>query len=286
MSSPLVAHVAAGTAFFSGAALVLLAASLGLTPRRGVRRWAPLVGVVGGLLVVVTATPLGWWWYAVAGAAFVGWLVSLAARPDRRRVRVAAAGALLGATLLGVLLELPWHVTPAVAPASARTLTVFGDSVTAGVGPGETWPALLAREHRLAVHDHARVGATAGDMAGVAAAVEIPSGLVLVEIGGNDLLGGTPVARFRRDLDALLAAVSGPGRRVVVLELPLPPFAHGYGRAQRDAAAAHGAVLVPKRVFVRVLAGDGATGDSIHLTARGQRALAAEMWGVIGGAFP
>ena len=285
MSSPLVAHVAAGTAFFTGAALVLAGVGLGLSMRPRVRRWGPSVAAVGAVPVGGTATPVGWWWYAAAGAAFVGWSVSLRLKPERQRAKRVAAGVLTAVLVFGIGFELPWHVTPRVPGVGTRTLTVFGDSVTAGVGPAETWPAILERRHGLTVHDHARAGATARTMADAAAAVDVPAGVVLVEVGGNDLLGGTPVDRFRDDLRDLLGQVRGPGRTVVMLELPLPPFAHGYGRAQRDLAAEYGVTLVPKRTFVGVLAGDGATGDGIHLTAAGQRAMADAMWGVIGPAF-
>ena len=50
-------------------------------------------------------------------------------------------------------------------------------------------------------------------------------GVVLVEIGGNDLLGGTPSPLFASDLDRLLAKVCQPGRTVLMFELPLPPNA-------------------------------------------------------------
>jgi acyl-CoA thioesterase-1 len=42
----------------------------------------------------------------------------------------------------------------------------------------------------------------------------IVSSVVILEIGGNDLLGDTTSAQFSRGLDALLANVSAPGRQV------------------------------------------------------------------------
>ena len=61
---------------------------------------------------------------------------------------------------------------------------------------------------------------------------------MLLEIGGNDLLGDTTPAGFESGLDNLLRVVSRPGRVVVMLELPLPPFFNEYGRAQRRVASA------------------------------------------------
>ncbi len=79
-------------------------------------------------------------------------------------------------------------------------------------------------------------GATARSALAQAARAADPNAVVLVEIGGNDLLGGTAVARFEQDLAALLTALTGPHRLVVMVELPLLPFSNGYGAAQRRVA--------------------------------------------------
>ena len=75
-------------------------------------------------------------------------------------------------------------------------------------------------------------------------------GLVLLEIGGINLLNRDAAANLSRDLRALLDLVATPGRTVVMLELPLPPFMWGYGRVQRRLAREyggdpHGDVAVP-----------------------------------------
>jgi lysophospholipase L1-like esterase len=104
--------------------------------------------------------------------------------------------------------------------------------------------------------------------------VEETDAVVLVEIGGNDLLNGTSPDEFERHLRALLAALRRPGRTVVMLELPLVTFFAGYGRAQRALAEEYGVFLVPKRIFAGVLAAPGATADGLHLSAAGTRLMA------------
>ena len=59
---------------------------------------------------------------------------------------------------------------------------------------------------------------------------------MLIELGGNDLLGRTDPARFGQNLDALVRLVQGTGRAVVMFELPLPPFTNAYGIEQRRVA--------------------------------------------------
>ncbi len=107
----------------------------------------------------------------------------------------------------------------------------------------------------------------------------------MIEIGGNDLLGSTSSAQFARDLDALLDHVSSPKRQVMMLELPLPPFNHEYGRIQRSLAGKHNVSLVPKRVFLSILAGNDSTLDTIHLSQAGHQQMAACVWRLVGSAF-
>ena len=110
-------------------------------------------------------------------------------------------------------------------------------------------------------------------------------GLVLIEIGGNDLLGETTSAQFERDLNQLLSQIRAPGRTLVMFELPLPPLCNEYGRIQRRLAARYGVRLIPKRVFISVLAGGGATLDSIHLSEAGHQQMADSVWAVIDPAY-
>jgi len=75
MTNALVYHVASGQSFFSGVALIWLAAILAW--RASGRRAGPIRMAVGGLglsLVGASATPLPIGFYAVAGGATLTWL--------------------------------------------------------------------------------------------------------------------------------------------------------------------------------------------------------------------
>jgi acyl-CoA thioesterase-1 len=90
---------------------------------------------------------------------------------------------------------------------------------------------------------------------------------VILEIEGNDLLGGTSIPKFREDLEKMLTLVCGPHRRVVMIELPLPPFYNRYGMVQRALANSHGVTLIPKRYLAQVITTPGATVDGLHPSA-------------------
>jgi lysophospholipase L1-like esterase len=104
----------------------------------------------------------------------------------------------------------------------------------------------------------------------------LPSGahLLIIELGGNDLLGGSNADEFRRDLTALLASVSQPGRIVAMFELPLLPLQNAFGEAQRDVSSRLGVRLIPRRVLAGAVALSGHTTDGLHLSAAGHRWLA------------
>jgi acyl-CoA thioesterase-1 len=267
-----------GAAFFAGAGLVLAGVALAAFGRRPwMQRRASSAALFGLVFIALSATPLPYWFYAVAAAGTLGWLVAEGSKREwlrRRRVLFRAAAAALW--LAGVALELPYHFLPAVPAAADPRLYLIGDSVSAGLGEAgvETWPRRLARSRAIVVTDFSQAAATTASALRQADRLPAEGGTVLVEIGGNDLLGSTSAAQFEHDLERLLARVCVPGRVVVMFELPLPPLHNEYGRAQRRLAAAYGVLLIPKRVLLAVLTADGATLDSIHLTPAGHERMA------------
>ncbi|TWT77541.1 Esterase TesA precursor [Posidoniimonas polymericola] len=266
----LVYHIASGHAFFSGVLLVALAVWASLSKRRFLRRLTGVAFLVGVIAIVLSSTALPSWLYAVAGVATLAWIASAFKRlADWRRP---AANATLVALMLAEGVEFTHHQTPSPRPASSRSMAVIGDSVTAGMGGDDrslTWPTLLGREHGLEIQDLSHVGETTASALKRAKAHTITAPLVVVEIGGNDILGTTDAADFAASLDALLTHLSKPGRQIMMFELPLIPLSHAYGRAQRTLAAKHGVLLIPKRVFLSIIAGSDSTLDSIHLTQEG-----------------
>lgn len=278
-------HIASGQAFFTGSTLVMAVLIVG---RRS--KWATrlrLLGLFLGMcLVALSATPFPVPVYAGVGLLTVAALiVSGKPAPYSRRIRALTWGTL--AVWVGMIAwEVPYHLVPRVPSWNeGTTLYVVGDSVSAGMEtPGEvTWPKRLA-SRGVAVRDLSRMGATARSAIAQAGQIDGP-GVVLIEIGGNDLLGpgsGASSQAFEADLDQMLAACVGEGRMLVMLELPLPPFANGYGEVQRRLAKRYGAVLVPKRLFLRILLTRDATVDGIHLSDAGQDLFAAMVSGVLG----
>lgn len=284
----LVYHIVSGQAFFTGIVLLVVAVLLSKHSKGFLRRGASAALIVGGAAIAPTSTPLPIWAYTVAIAVTVIWIFSHYVESWHRW----AATATIAVWLLAAALEIPFHCTPSLKPAADRKVLVVGDSVTAGTGSddaSETWPSILAREHQLVVQDISHVGETAASALKRAKLQDTSATVVIVEIGGNDVLGSTSAKQFAEDLDALLShlteGTSSEDRQVIMFELPLPPLSHPFGCAQRTAAKKYGVKLVPKRVFLSVLADNHSTLDTIHLSQAGHRSMADCVWRLISSAY-
>jgi acyl-CoA thioesterase-1 len=265
-----------GAAWFFCGALVLIAVALDLA---GVK-WSVRTGRVTLLLAlaisILSGTPLPWWLAIPAGAVLLIYSIGFY---GRRNVPVAVAAGLV--TIAAMVHEARYFVrSPAVA---ATRIFVMGDSISSG-GFAETsaWPEILARRSGLTVKNLSQPSETVSS----ALTYQAPNleafrtgDLVIVELGGNDMLGGTTASRFRRDLDSLLAIARDGGRReVLMFEVPLLPGKWFLGSAQRRVAEKHGVIMIPRRVLTRVLTDpDNVTDDALHLSQRGHDRMAEEV---------
>lgn len=281
----LVYHIGSGQSFFSGVALVVVAAVASTRSHPIAKRIAALAFLLGAAAIVLSSSAVPYWCYAVAGCATAAWVASGWIEKRRRWTPFA----MIAAWLVAAAFEGPYHVSPTLIPAPSRSVAVIGDSITAGMGEddkSERWTELIAKEHGIEVQDLSHVGETAASALKRAKARGIDAPVVVLEIGGNDLLGSTSSDQFAHDLEALLAFTRAPNRQTLMYELPLPPFRHEYGRIQRELAKKYKVALIPKRVLLGVLSANDATVDTIHLTQAGHRRMAASARRMLSGAFP
>lgn len=272
-------YVASGATFLWGAVLLTLAV---VVVGNSGRRILPAILAV--LLTVISAEALPYFAYGLWATAVVAWL-ALPRTKNRRSTIV--QGALLLTTLAMALAAASFQFRPSAPPGHFPRLYVVGDSITAGLGTehGQTWPAILRTDHGVEVVDLSQPGSSTSQAAAEVRAAGLNDGLVLIEIGGNDLLGGTSCSQFEHDLDALIQQAEGAGRKLIMLELPLFPFDNRYGLAQRRVARRHHVVLIPRRFFIDVVSAPGATVDGIHLSVSGQHRMADMIWGFVGPAM-
>jgi lysophospholipase L1-like esterase len=232
--------------------------------------------------VVISSTALPVWVYvlwltAVAGSTGFSQIAKFS-----RRFRVARGGMILAATLALIFAEARYHRSPRITIPKGKTIYVLGDSLSAGMAAGERcWPAVLEDLTGVHVMNLAQAGATTASASNQAKGITRPRSVVIVEIGGNDLLGGIDARSFHNQLEALISSLRANGHGILMFELPLFPFKNEFGKAQRDIAAKFGATLLPKRFLTRVLGMRGGTLDGLHLAPEGHNELAAIVAGVL-----
>ena len=166
-----------------------------------------------------------------------------------------------------------------------RRILALGDSLFVGYGvkPGESYPAKLEASLR-ARGINARIAnagvsgdTTAGGLERLEftlnSQAQVPD-LVIISLGGNDMLRGLPPEQTRANLDAILTQLRSRNIKVLLMGMLAPPNLGPDFRGKFDAvypalAEKHGASLVPfflKAVFDKP---DLIQPDHVHPTARG-----------------
>ncbi len=159
---------------------------------------------------------------------------------------------------------------------------VVGDSITAGYGidSSEAWPARLAGETGWRVVAAGVNGdITAGGRERLPSLLDLHApALVVIELGGNDLLRHIPEPQIVANLDAMIETARSHGTRVALMAAPQPTAIGaltGLSPAAfyRDLAQRRQVILI-ERALAAVLSDDKLKQDAIHPNAAGHAALA------------
>ena len=158
-----------------------------------------------------------------------------------------------------LLLSLPLLALagPALA-ARGKVVTILGDSITAGLGlpAADALPAQLHQAlNGLGVANLVRGSGVSGDTtAGGAARMDFSirpdTSVVVVALGGNDLLQGIDPRVTRANLDKILNRLAARHMGVVLAGLKAPPeigrgYARDFNAVFADAAKAHRVAFLP-----------------------------------------
>jgi acyl-CoA thioesterase-1 len=284
-STFVVGQFISGRAFFYGIAACLLGCFLKLVFKRTlIQSLARIVLLAGVVLVVLSAAPFSLWMYGMF-FALLAWAVfrlGNAGKPTKRRIYLLPLLLLVAQSVLMAGIEIRSSMAPTIPLARSETLFVLGDSISMGADPpGKNWPQLLGDSAKLKVRSFSAGGAKVEDALVGARRINQDNALVILEIGGNDLLSGTSIPKFRKDLETLMALACGPRRIVAMVELPLPPFYNRYGMVQRSLAKRHGVTLIPKRFMADVMSAPGATVDGLHFSNTGHILFARMLFGML-----
>jgi acyl-CoA thioesterase I len=278
--NPVLLYFASGESLYSGAAfLALIVAISPFLKYCWLLRVRNVVALMALVLIVMACPPFAWIVDAIFGAAFLLWFIAwnkTSARYVWTKIRLATMGLLFFLLLVLPAAEFSHRRMPVIEGEASDHLVVIGDSISSGLGTRvPPWPVVMQQMARVEVRNLSRAGATVSDGVPMADKVNADEHLILIELGGNDLIAGEPSDVFARGLEAVLARLTAPGRTLVMFELPLLPDKIAYGQIQRRLASQYGVSLIPKRYLIEIIAGPEATSDGLHLTDVGARRMAA-----------
>lgn len=194
--------------------------------------------------------------------------------------------------LQAVILVAVWGMASSGALAKSSQILVVGDSISAGYGlsSGEGWVDLLTKklgkERFPAQVINASISGdtTAGGLFRLPALLEKHKPThVVIELGGNDGLRGSPVATAKANLLKMAELSRASGAKVLILGMQMPPNFGASYTAQFEAMYADVAKSVNAGLVPTLLANIGTDlskfqADRIHPTAAAQPVLLETVW--------
>ena len=174
---------------------------------------------------------------------------------------------------------------------AARTILVFGDSLSAGYGIRQdlAWPALLAKRLQERQLDYNVINAsisgetTSGGRSRLNAALSkyTPS-IIIIALGSNDGLRGLPIATMRDNLNAMTESAQKKNTKVLIVGQCLPPnygnYAAEFQNAFSDVAKQQNAALVAFLLEGIATEPKLFQADNLHPTAEAQPLLLDNIW--------
>lgn len=171
---------------------------------------------------------------------------------------------------------------------AASTVLIFGDSLTAGyrLQAEEALPAVVEARLRekgeqvTVVNGGVSGDTTAGGKARLDWMLERHSpDIVMVALGGNDMLRGLPPQTVKENLDAMLRTLKERKVKTILMQVKVPPnqdpgYTQSFNAIYPELAREHGVVLYP--FFMEPLFGqtDYMLDDGVHPNARGVEYIA------------
>ena len=164
-------------------------------------------------------------------------------------------------------------------------LIIFiGDSITAGqgAGAGEDFPSLIGKTLNVPIVNAGVSGNTTHD-----ALLRInedvisknPS-IVVVELGGNDLLERVDIKVTTRNLDLILSKIKPTGVKIVILGVKFLVFNKKYETDWQSLAKKYDAIYVPD-ILEGVITDQSLKFDDLHPNAKGYQKIAEKLTSII-----
>lgn len=176
--------------------------------------------------------------------------------------------------------------------AEARTILVFGDSLSAAYGlrPDQGWVALLQQRLQAQGYGYTTVNASISGETSSGGLERLPRALalhrpaiVVLELGANDGLRGLPLATVRANLMRMIELCRAAHAKVLLLGIRLPPnygprYASEFAKLYADLSREENVELVPFLLEKVALKPDLMQADGLHPDAAGEAPVLETVW--------
>lgn len=177
-------------------------------------------------------------------------------------------------------------------PAHARTILIYGDSLSAayGISQKQGWVTLLGERIRQEQLNYSVVNASISGETSAGGASRIERALaqhkpeiVVLELGANDGLRGLPIVQMRTNLSSIIDAAHRSSARVLLVGMRMPPnygagYTEQFAGAFADLARTHKTGLVPFLLAPIAHTRNYFQSDGVHPTADAQPLLLDIVW--------
>jgi acyl-CoA thioesterase I len=178
------------------------------------------------------------------------------------------------------------------AVASARTILVFGDSLSAayGIRPEQGWVTLLAQRLQTQGYGYQVVNASVSGETSSGGLERLPRALklhapaiVILELGANDGLRGLPVSAMRDNLARMVQLLQGAQARVLLVGIRIPPnygprYTDEFARVYPELAQQFHLPLVPFLLQKVALDPSSMQEDGLHPNADAEPIVLDTLW--------
>ena len=182
-------------------------------------------------------------------------------------------------------------------PAAARTLLVYGDSLSAGYGlpRDKAWVSLLAERLKQEKTDYTVANVsisgetTLGGLKRINATLaQHKPAIVLLALGANDGLRGQSVKAMRNNLEAIIDACQKSKSQVLLIGMRMPPnygsaYADKFHAVYVDIAKRHKLALVPFLLEGFADKPEWFQADGAHPAIRAQPLMLETVWKTLRG---
>ena len=169
------------------------------------------------------------------------------------------------------------HAPVANAASKGANIILLGDSLGAAYGVGEDagFVALTEKRFGVTILNASIAGSTTADGLDRLQkdVLDRDPKVVIIELGGNDLLQSVPRDDTRHNLEAMIQAVQKAGAAVVLVGADGPLGAGGLTTIMRDLSHQYGTACVPN-ILSGMMSDFRLMQDQVHPNAEGQKIMA------------